>query len=131
MASSLPIARQKFAAASPGFGGKNSKDTLISLTLRPFLSSDRCDGAAPRRCRGRGPAREPDRHGEAGLAILRGRCQDGMLVKAKAGALKPARHELGGYAEPAMGMLLTQLFEIMRCEIDDHEPAAGPHDAGG
>ncbi len=45
----------------------------------------------------------------------------------EAGGFQPLRHRLGGEAEPAMGVLLAQEFEIVRREVDDQQagrPAA-------
>ena len=47
----------------------------------------------------------------------------------EAGGFQPLRHGLGGETEPAMGVLLAQKFEIVRREIDDQQPAAGPQHA--
>ena len=41
----------------------------------------------------------------------------------------PLRHRLGRKAEPAMGVLVAQEFEIVRREIDHQQPAAGPQHA--
>ena len=46
-------------------------------------------------------------------------------------ALHPLRHGLGREAEPAMGVLLAQEFEIVRREIDHQQPAARPQHARG
>ena len=45
------------------------------------------------------------------------------------GRLHPLRHGLGRKAEPAMGMLVAQEFEIVRREVDHQQPAAGPQHA--
>ena len=47
----------------------------------------------------------------------------------EAGGFEPLRHRLGGKAEPAMGVLVAQEFEIVRREIDDQQAAAGPQHA--
>ena len=47
----------------------------------------------------------------------------------EAGGFEPLRHRLGGKAEPAMRVLVAQEFEVVRREIDDQQPAAGPQHA--
>ena len=44
----------------------------------------------------------------------------------EAGGFEPLRHRLRRKAEPAMGVLLAQEFEVVRREIDDQQPAARP-----
>ena len=71
-------------------------------------------------------ARKPERHRD--LAVRPGR--QGLLAQhVETGGFEPLRHGFGGKAETAMGMLLAQEFEIVRREIDDQEPAAGPQHA--
>ena len=41
-------------------------------------------------------------------------------------SLQPALHLVMGKAEPAVGMVVAQKLQFMRCEVDDHEAAAGP-----
>ncbi len=45
------------------------------------------------------------------------------------GGLHPLRHGFGRKAEPAVGVLVAQEFEIVRREIDDQQPPAGPQHA--
>ena len=52
-----------------------------------------------------------------------------MQRDVEAGGLHPLRHGLGRKAEPAMGVLLAQEFQIVRREIDHQQPAAGPQHA--
>ena len=54
-----------------------------------------------------------------------------MLDEPEAGPLQPGRHVLGGDAEAAMGVALTQVLEIMGSEVDDQHAAPRPEDAGG
>ena len=73
-------------------------------------------------------AREPERNRD--LAFRPGR--KGFLPQhVEAGGFEPLRHRLGREAEPAMGMLLAQEFEIVRREVDDQKPSAGPQYARG
>ena len=44
----------------------------------------------------------------------------------EAGGFEPLRHRLAGEAEPAMGVLVAQEFEIVRREIDDQEAPTRP-----
>ncbi len=44
--------------------------------------------------------------------------------RSEAGSFQPQRHRFGSKAEPAMGVLVAQEFEIVRREIDDQQPAA-------
>ena len=47
----------------------------------------------------------------------------------EAGGFEPLRHRLGREAEPAMGVLVAQEFEVVRREIDHQQPAARPQHA--
>ena len=70
-----------------------------------------------------GIAGEPERHRDLALRACSGarfRCS----ISVEAGGFHPLRHRLGGEAEPAMGMLLAQEFELVRREIDHQQPAA-------
>ena len=44
---------------------------------------------------------------------------------------QPPRHVFGRDAEPAMGMFIAQMLEIVRSEIDDQQPALGLQHARG
>lgn len=69
-------------------------------------------------------ARQPDRHCQ--FALVRAfRREVGCFLEREAGLLQPLGHRLMGEAEARMGMLVAQIFEPVRCEIDDDEPAAG------
>ena len=71
-------------------------------------------------------AGEPQRHRD--LAFRSGR--QGLLPHhVEARGFEPLRHRLGGKAEPAMGVLFAQEFEIVRREVDDQQPAARPQHA--
>jgi hypothetical protein len=71
------------------------------------------------------PACEPDRDGEAALALLRRRGENIVMLEGETGALEPPRHHVGGNAEPAVRVHFPQLLEIMRREIDDHQASTG------
>ena len=69
-------------------------------------------------------APEPERHRDLAFARGLGR-KPALLHHLEAGAVKPLRHGIGRKAEPAMGMLVAQEFEIVRREIDHQQPPGG------
>ena len=67
-------------------------------------------------------AREPERHRDLAVgAVLRRELL--CMRDVEAGGGEPLRHRLGREAEPAMGMLVAQEFEIVRREVDHQQPA--------
>ena len=72
-------------------------------------------------------AREPERDRDLALAVRA--AASAARTMSRPGGFEPLRHRFGGKAEPAMGVLVAQEFEIVRREIDDQQPPAGPQHA--
>src|SRR5918994_4205114 len=117
--------RQNTWSASSDLGGKNSKDTSRSSSFLPGAAAV----SAISRSLSEGAIvdfdRQPQRHRQPDLAGPFRWLERAEVRELETGALQPAGHVIGRDAEPAMGMLLAQEFQIMRRKVDDEQPPAG------
>ena len=113
-------------ADGPGRAAVDGAHALGDLDQRSRrIEADRADRHADRRRSGRSATATK----LAGRSRFESGASRWSFTSTRPARFEPARHELGGEAEPEQAELLLHPGVVVGQEIDEHDPAAGPHDA--